>query len=69
MAVGDVALRKFNCGNNSRIFDEYFVVIFVFIFDATQNRNSVFRTWFVDEYRLKTTHKGFVFFEILLVFI
>ena len=69
MTVGNVALRQFYCRNNRRIFDDHFVVIFVFFFNATKDWNRIFCGWLIHQNCLKTSNKRFVFFEVLLVFI
>jgi UDP-N-acetylmuramyl pentapeptide phosphotransferase/UDP-N-acetylglucosamine-1-phosphate transferase len=45
------------------------MVKFKFIFQAAQNRNGIFLTWFVNHNRLETAFQSRVFFNVFAVFI
>ena len=66
-AVGDVAMREGDGGDEGIVLNAHMVVILVALFQSAQDGDGVFGRGFVDEHRLETTLEGFVLLEILLV--
>ena len=68
-AVGDVAMREGDGGDEGIVLNAHMVVILVALFESAQDGDGVFGCGFVDEHRLETTLESFVLLEILLVFL
>ena len=66
-AVGDVAMREGDGGDEGIVLNAHMVVVLVALFESAQDGDGVFGRGFVDEHRLETTLEGFVLLEILLV--
>ena len=67
--VGDVTCRQFGRCDNGRVGNVHFVVDFITLFQAAQNRNRGFHARLVHHHFLETALKSRVFFNVLAVFV
>ena len=68
-AVRDVAIRQGGCRHQRGVGDTHAVVLFVFVFQAAQDRDGVLDRWLVDKDRLEPARQRRVLFDVLAVFI
>ena len=68
-SVSDVAMAQLCRSDDGRIGDIYIVVLFIALFQATQDGDRRFHTRFSHQYFLKSSLKSRIFFNVLSVFI
>ncbi len=68
-SVGDVALREGDCGDNRFVADTHLVVVLIALFQTSEDGDGGCFVRLVDHHFLESAFEGFVFFEILLVFV
>ena len=68
-SVSDIAMAQLCCSNDGRIGDIYIVVLFIALFETTQDGDRRFDTGFSHQYFLKSSLKSRIFFNVLSVFI
>ena len=66
---GYVAVRKLHCRDYRLIFDTHFVVVFVSLFQTSQNRHGILGRRLLDHHLLEASFECLVLLEVFLKFV